>query len=104
MVVTVPPIREYFGYRRADMVPTTYPRALTSCQLYGRSDPIPPLNASSQTITETGTWLRRSLRREKGYIDGTGVARVRSHLFIYGLYRQVACTINKTSVIEIYRI
>ena len=40
----------------------------------------------------------------KGYIDGTGVARVRSHLFIYGLYRQVACTINKTSVIEIYRI
>ncbi|KAF8808716.1 hypothetical protein BYT27DRAFT_7188676 [Phlegmacium glaucopus] len=25
MVVTVPPIREHFGYKRAEMVPTTYP-------------------------------------------------------------------------------
>ena len=29
MVVTVPPIREHFGYKPAEMVPTTYPRMLT---------------------------------------------------------------------------
>lgn len=29
MVVTVPPIREYFGYRPSEMVPTTYPRAFS---------------------------------------------------------------------------
>jgi hypothetical protein len=27
MVVAVPPIREYFGYRPAEIVPNTYPRA-----------------------------------------------------------------------------
>ena len=65
MVATVPPIREYYGYKRADMIPSTYPRALTvsftgdliQCHLF--------LNASSQTITESGTWLRRPLRGDK---------------------------------------
>jgi hypothetical protein len=59
MVVTVPPIREHLGYKRADMVPATYPRALTVSSV---GDLI-QCQASSKTTTETGTWLRRSLRR-----------------------------------------
>lgn len=29
MVVAVPPIREHFGYKPAEMVPATYPRMFT---------------------------------------------------------------------------
>ena len=56
MVATVPPIREHFGYKRAEMVPTTYPRALTVNSIRNLIL-TPPLHTSSQTTTETDTWL-----------------------------------------------
>ena len=57
MVLTVPPIREYLGYKRAEMVPATYPRALS----VNSTRNLIQYHLSSQTTTETGTWLRRPL-------------------------------------------